>query len=286
MMTALLRLRQHAPLLALLALAGVAMHAGHAAAQSLATTFTVGSQRVTGSTWNYDGNIIIGTGPLVSVTVQNIDCDTPPPAPMTAGAMAGVIAWSATLSPDGTAGSVVYTGYLAPSRGGASGSGHVRIIQPVVEPNQLTQVDVTLYNLNQFAQGNLLNVCLNTGQPSPASVGATVAAVMGQVAGFGYDATGLVTTTAADGSLFVGISGVPTGSGSTTATWVFFFRGTTYLGTDTAVASPNGLILTGSPGPGQIDVRYANPNAALPPVTITYTWNGSAVTPGGTPPGH
>jgi hypothetical protein len=43
------------------------------------------------------------------------------------------------------------------------------------------------------------------------------------------------------------------------------------------------LGLAGSPAPGQINVQYFGYGA---PMTVTYTWDGSKLTPNGTPPGH
>jgi hypothetical protein len=128
-------------------------------------------------------------------------------------------------------------------------------------------------------------------QPGPVFSDAIIADIQ-QVVEKGYDAFDVVATFAPDGSIFIGIAGTLIGSADGYTNWVFFFAGTTYLGTDTLKPSP-GLQLVGSPGAGKINVQYTNyaPDdplccPSLEPVTITYTWDGTAVTPSGTPPGH
>jgi hypothetical protein len=102
----------------------------------------------------------------------------------------------------------------------------------------------------------------------------------------------VVSTVGPDGSIFIGLAGFRSPSADGAPMWVFFFNGETYLGTDTLMPSL-ALNLAGSPAAGQINVTYSNFATndplccpSLPPVTITYTWNGSTVTPNGTPPGH
>src|SRR5262249_18594794 len=109
----------------------------------------------------------------------------------------------------------------------------------------------------------------------------------------GYDPFGLVLTYGPDGSTpLIAIAGTKIGSADGYNQWVFFFTGTTFIGTDTFDPSP-GLQLVGSPGSGPVNVQYvayapSDPPwcPTLPPVTITYTWNGSKLTPNATPPGH
>jgi hypothetical protein len=92
--------------------------------------------------------------------------------------------------------------------------------------------------------------------------------------------------------LLIAIGGTCGGSADGKCQQVFFFIGTRYLGTDTL--KPSTAIGSISPaGPGRIRVSYANyrPNdplccPGLPPVPITYTWDGGALHPDGTPPGH
>jgi hypothetical protein len=86
--------------------------------------------------------------------------------------------------------------------------------------------------------------------------------------------------------------GVCVGSADGYCQKVFFFIGTTYLGTDTFADSTRILAVT-SGGVGTINVTYANyqPRDARccpsgSPVTITYHWDGTHLTPSGTPPGH
>jgi hypothetical protein len=146
-----------------------------------------------------------------------------------------------------------------------------------------------MWNLPTFFMGDTFSVCLASA--AVASVATTIAADSRQVVAMGYDLIGVVTTAGPDGGTFVGIAGTKIGTADGYTQWVFFFNGTTYLGTDTAVPSPQ-LQLVGSPGAGQIAVQYTNyaPDdplccPSLPPVTITYTWDGTRVTPSGTPPG-
>jgi hypothetical protein len=147
-----------------------------------------------------------------------------------------------------------------------------------------------MWNLPEFFMGDTFSVCLAPAAPS--TVAGIVAADSQRVVAMGYDVMGVVTTPGPGGGTFVGIAGMKMGTADGYTQWVFFFNGTTYLGTDTAVPSPQ-LQLVGSPGAGQINVQYTNygPNdplccPSLPPVTITYTWDGTSVTPNGTPPGH
>jgi hypothetical protein len=71
---------------------------------------------------------------------------------------------------------------------------------------------------------------------------------------------------------------------------VFFFNGTTMLGTDTSKPSRDILRVTPEAG-GAFHVTYANYQSgdadccpSGKPVTVTYTWNGSGMTANGTPP--
>jgi hypothetical protein len=108
----------------------------------------------------------------------------------------------------------------------------------------------------------------------------------------GYDAFGVVATYSQDGRDFIGIAATAIASADGYNNWVFFYDGTTYLGTDTAMPSP-GLQLVGSGGSGSINVQYVNygPNDPLccpsgRPVVIAYQYFGGHVQPNGTPPGH
>jgi hypothetical protein len=124
------------------------------------------------------------------------------------------------------------------------------------------------------------------------TVGSQVISDIQQVLAMSYDVTDIVTTYDSHGTPFIGISGlkIPTADGYTQQ--VFFFSGSSFLGTDTSGTSP-GAVVTGSPAPGQINVRYENyaPDDPLccpsrAPVTITYSYDGSTVSASGTPPGH
>lgn len=248
----------------------------------------VGSQRVTGATWDFDGDIEVDSFPLTLVTVTNTNCTTPyRPGTAQAGAIIFTAALSMTSAQTDPVG--VWQGNLTAFTGSMA-SGHVRLTSSPV--NRSTDVDVTIFGLEMGALNTVFSVCLTGGGGAGGSVAELIAAGSQHVVSMGYDVTGSLSTPGPDGTTFIAISGVkvPTADGYTQ--WVFFFSGTTYLGTDTAVPSPQ-LSLAGSPGPGQIDVKYTNYAAndplccpTLPPVTITYTWNGTTVTPNGTPPGH
>ncbi len=129
-------------------------------------------------------------------------------------------------------------------------------------------------------------------QPTGPTTGSLIVADINYVLNQGYDPFDVVSTYGPDGSHFIAIAAARYPSADGAGQWVFFFNGTTYLGTDTAKPSLF-LSLVGSPKAGEVDVRYVNyaPNDPLccqsrAPVTITYTWDGSKVTPSGTPPGH
>jgi hypothetical protein len=101
----------------------------------------------------------------------------------------------------------------------------------------------------------------------------------------GYDVTGVITAPMDDGQTLIAISGSSMVAADTTNEWVFFFLDTRFLGTDTTEPSSQ-LELAGSPGAGQVDVRYVDDASDGSPVTVTYTWTGDALAPSGTPPGH
>ena len=124
------------------------------------------------------------------------------------------------------------------------------------------------------------------------TTGSLIISDVQQVLNKGYDPFGVVTTYGPDGSSFIAIAGTLIGSADGYNQWVFFFSGASYIGTDTGQPSPQ-LSLTGSPAGGAVSVSYVNygPNDPLccpsrAPITITYSWDGSSVTPNGTPPGH
>jgi hypothetical protein len=246
----------------------------------------VGSLRVTGSSWNFDGSVPAGVGPWQSVTVTNTACDRPS---MPGTAQAGLIMFTADLLPTPTpAGIAAYQGALTAVQGSMA-TGHVRVVTPSGD-NPISHVDATLYGLGGMAMDNTFTVCLQ-GATSGA-LNNTIEQDIQQVSAMGYQVFGIQSTLGPDGSVFIVLAAmkVPTADGYTQ--WAFMFNGTTYLGTDTAAPSPT-LWLSGSPAPGQVNITYANYAhndplccPSLPPQTITYTWNGSSVTPNGTPPGH
>ena len=246
----------------------------------------VGSQRVTGPTFDFDGDIAADNFPFTLVTVTNTNCTTPY-RPGTA--QAGAIIFTAQLTATQTQTSqTIYQGDLLPFTG-SNATGHVRIVTPA-GADPASQVDASLWGLEMFALNNTFSVCL-TGS-GPATLTAQIAADAQQVAGMGYDVFGVVTTSGPDGSTLIALAATKIGTADGYTQWVFFFNGTTYLGTDTAVPSPQ-LSLAGSPAPGQVEVKYVayGPDdplccPTLPPVTITYTWDGTTLTSSGTPPGH
>lgn len=245
----------------------------------------VGSLKATGSTWNFDGDLT-AAGPWTFVTVTNTTCATPY-RPGTAQAGAIIFTGQLTRTQTQTA-LAIYEGDLLPFRG-SQAQGHVRVTTPA-GANPETHVDARIWGLEMFALENTFTVCLTPRLPS--SVAALITADAQQVVALGYDVTGVVTTSSPDGGTLVALSGVKTPTADGDTQWVFFFNDATYLGTDTALPSPQ-LSLAGSPGPGQVDVHYTtyalnDPLCcpSLPPVTITYTWDGERLTPSGTPPGH
>jgi hypothetical protein len=276
------------PLLAVLALGAPAPRPAQAQGDAPLPPagIPVGAQPVTGATWNFDGDVAAGVSPWAGVTVTNTNCAMPY-RPGTA--QAGAIIFTASLQPaPSQSGQMIYMGDLLPFTGSAA-QGHVRVLTTSGQA-PTTHVDATLVGLESFALDNTLAVCL-TPSGAPGTLGLIIVDAHVVVA-LGYDPSGVVTTSTADGQTLVAISGARIGAADGSPQWVFFFLGTTYLGTDTAVPSPQ-LQLAGSPGPGQVDVQYTNyaPSdplccPSLPPVTITYTWNGSALVPSGTPPGH
>jgi hypothetical protein len=246
----------------------------------------VGSLRVTGSSWNFDGSVPAGVGPWQSVTITNTACDRPN---MPGTAQAGLIMFTADLLPTPTpAGLGAYQGSLHAVTGSMA-VGHVRVLTPA-GTNPITQVDATLYGLGGMAMDNTFTVCLE-GATSGA-LNTVIQQDIQQITAMGYQVFDIQSTSGPDGSIFIVLAAtkVPTADGYTQ--WVFMFNGTTYLGTDTGRPSPQ-LWLSGSPAPGEVNITYENyaPNdplccPSLPPLTITYTWNGTTVTPNGTPPGH
>jgi|GEM_PF-2688108 len=256
---------------------------------------SAGARPVAGPTWNFDSDVAVGAGPWTSLIVTNLSCANPLPIPGTA--QAGAIVFSAQLNAVASqTGHAIVQGDLLPVQGSRA-TGYVTLVSPEA-PLVTTHVDAGLFNLEGFALNNTLNVCLVAGGGTPSGSGpasalaAVVLADIQQVVAMDYDVFGVVTTAGPDGSTFIAIAGSKIGTADGATQWVFFFNGTTYLGTDTAVPSPF-LSLAGSPAPGQIEVKYVayarnDPLCCptLPPVIITYTWNGSTVTPNGTPPGH
>lgn len=123
--------------------------------------YNVGSLPVSGSTWNFDSDIDIGQGPWQSVTITNTRCFVGPDNPMPGTASAGLMIWFTRLNALTSQAPIsVYEGTLSQTMGG-SAVGHVRVVTPLGD-NQPTHVDASLYGLEEFAQGNLLQVCLQS----------------------------------------------------------------------------------------------------------------------------
>jgi hypothetical protein len=167
--------------LAAVTLAAVALHGGDALAGQMgqgqrgpqppetnAATQpgAVGSQTVSGSFWNFDGHMAL-TGSWSFVMISNTSCSYGQPQPGGPGAtaQAGAFAYTGVLTPlPSPMGTTIWTANLAPIGGINGGAGHVRIITVAGNPPQ-THVDVSLWDLPDFALNNLLTVCIF---PTPA----------------------------------------------------------------------------------------------------------------------
>jgi hypothetical protein len=123
----------------------------------------VGSQTVSGSFWNLDGQMAL-TGSWSFLMVSNAGCGYGQPQPGGPGAQAGAFAYTGTLLPTPSPmGTTIWIANLAPIGGIEGGAGHVRVIGTGSNPGQ-THVDVSLWDLPDYAVNNLLEVCLF---PSP-----------------------------------------------------------------------------------------------------------------------
>jgi hypothetical protein len=151
------------PLVAVALLAG-AVAAGHGAEPAAAqpgSLVQVGSQRVTSSTWNYDGTVQ-GYSSWTSMTVTNLSCERNNGLPIPGTAQAGAVVYQANLSVlPGPLGATVYEGTLTPVTGTMS-SGHVRVSLPVTL-NPITQVDATIWGIEEYNFNILLSVCMLPG---------------------------------------------------------------------------------------------------------------------------
>jgi LppP/LprE lipoprotein len=273
-------------LVAMLLVAPAGPVAAQGQAPPPAVGFTVGTQTVDSPTWNFDGDLSISAGPWREVTVTNTNCTTPYSA---GSAQAGAIVFTATLQPvPSPNGLTVVQGDLLPFVG-SDAIGHVSVLMPPGDPT--SHVDATLIGLPDFAMDNVFSLCLTPSGGTNFSTDVTMDA--NYVVSQSYQPFAMLITPTMPNSpplITIAATKVPTADGYTQ--WVFFFLGTTFLGTDTADPSPQ-LSLAGSPGPGQVDVSYVDYTDGaplccpdLPPVTITYTWDGAELLPSGTPPGH
>jgi hypothetical protein len=249
---------------------------GASAQQTLAVPpqpgILVGQAQVTGPSWTLSDNLPNASGPWGSVTVTNTNC-TRPYLPGTA--QAGAVIFTATLSPgprsDGTL--HAFTGSQA--------SGKVELL-PMADTGG-TNVTTSLDGLEPFVQGTTLSVCLTLGQPPPTLADINVG--QQRVAATNFDVTGVATAATDVGQPLIAISGSQTTFVGTNRQFVFFFVGSTYVGTDTSIPSLAPLQLIGSPGENAIGVSYDDPSGGAP-VTITYTLTAGTLEPDGTPPGH
>jgi hypothetical protein len=96
----------------------------------------------------------------------------------------------------------------------------------------------------------------------------------------GYTPSGPVVTIPAGGS----IVSVQRGDGAD-GQRLFIAVDGGYLGTDWEDDSPMGVSNPSVVGQGQFSATYAN-DEGRPPVTVTFTWNGSRLTPNAVAPGH
>src|SRR5262245_43645923 len=119
--------------------------------------FTVGSQTVDSSFWNFDGDLAIDAGPWGQVTVTNTNCAVPY-RPGTA--QAGAIIFTATLQTEPTPGGLqLAQGDLLPFTGSVA-TGHVSVLTPPgTAPT--SHVDATLVGLDEFALNNTFSVCVS-----------------------------------------------------------------------------------------------------------------------------
>jgi hypothetical protein len=254
---------------------GVLAMAPAAGAQSSAPPPQAGVQAgqmgVSGTSWSFSGNVPNLGGPWGFVTVTNTNC-TSPYRPGTA--QAGAVIFTASLTPElpASANLQAFTG--------SSGSGQVKLL-PMADTGG-TNVAVNLSGLDPSVSGTTLTVCLTQSPPPPMLADIDVGEQ--QVAATNFDVSGVATADTDAGQPLIAISGTQT-TADANRQLVFFFLGSSYLGTDTENPSLAPLQLVGSPGPDQIDVSYTDP-AGGPNVTITYTLSNGALAPSGTPPGH
>jgi hypothetical protein len=256
--------------------AGILACAPSASAQTAAIPpqagVQVGQMQVTGPDWNFSSNLPNEGGPWGSVTVTNTNC-TRPYLPGTA--QAGAVIFTAPL-PSGFG-----TGATLQPFTGSAATGQAKIL-PMADTGGVN-VTASLTGLEPSVVGTTLSVCLTLAAPPPMLADINVG--QQQVAATNYDVTGVATASTDAGQPLIGISGTQTTASGTNRQTVFFFLGSSYLGTDTSNPSLAPLQLVGSPGQDQISVSYSDP-AGGPSVTITYTLSNGALEPSGTPPGH
>ncbi len=230
-----------------------------------------GQMGVSGTSWSFSGNVPNLGGPWGFVTVTNTNCTTPY-RPGTA--QAGAVIFTAALTP-GLPASANLQAFT-----GSGGTGQVKLV-PMADTGG-TNVSVSLSGLDPSVSGTTLTICLTQSPPPPMLAAIDVGEQ--QVAATNFDVTGVATADTDAGQPLIAISGTQTTADANRQA-VFFFLGSSYLGTDTSNPSLAPLQLVGSPGQDQIDVSYTDP-AGGPNLTITYTLANGALEPSGTPPGH
>jgi hypothetical protein len=91
-----------------------------------------------------------------------------------------------------------------------------------------------------------------------------------------------------DGTATGGITaevGAAHGAATGTLEAVFFFHNNTFVGLDSNYEKYSVTGLTGAPGTNRVTATYVGTSGASP-VSVDFTWNGSAMVPGGSPPNN
>lgn len=132
----------------------------HLMAQSAGVAlWDLGSQPVSGTDWDFQGDFAIGAGAWESLTISNYGyCWVGPNDPRAGTAHAGAVYWFTELQPQPlSASGVPYTGTL--QRGNMAGEVTITTTDDGTGPVTHIQVTITGSDL-QFFQDNTLGVCL------------------------------------------------------------------------------------------------------------------------------
>jgi len=125
------------------------------------TLWDVGSQRISGTSWEFDGDFAINAGAWESLTVSNSSyCWVGPNDPHAGTAHAGAVWWftELTTNPQG-GGDMVYTGSLRGER--SADVGQATITTTDDGTNAVTHVQITISGSDlMYYQDNTLEVCL------------------------------------------------------------------------------------------------------------------------------